>query len=509
MDALRKSLAQLKEQLAALGPRGKVLAGALALAIVGGVLALVAYSRAVDYATLYAGLEEEEAAQVVDKLRAQQIPYQLSPDGRSVKVPWNKVPELRLELAADGVVHGGAEGLELFERGSFGQSELAEQVTYTRALQGELARTISALEPVQQALVHIGRPKQSVFVRTDQAATASVVIKLKAGRSLSGKQISGVRQLVAASVPNLAPENVSVLDATGAALAGPGIASAEAAEAATALGRERALEEHLTRKAQSLLDTAFGPERALVRVNATLDLDQVEERRESVDKEGTPTTQTFTTRTVEGKDGVGGAVGVSGNTPAGPSGGVGGNRESEEVETTEYAVGRSTRVTRRQVGAVQRLTVGLLLDESLQESAEQIEKIVKESVGFHPERGDTFERSSVPFQGGFVGAADDAAGLAPGELSTLIQHGTLFAAVLIAGLVAFLALKRGKGGAAAPQSPAARAASAAADVAANLSPEDRRRLVREEAARQVESDPALAGAVLERWLASMDGKETA
>ncbi|MCA8922127.1 MAG: flagellar M-ring protein FliF [Planctomycetes bacterium] len=507
METLRKSLAQLRGQLLGLGLRGRLASGAIAVLAVAGVIGLVVYSRAVDYATLYAGLEEEEAAKVVELLRAQQVPYQLSSDGRTVQVPWNRVPELRLELAAEGVVHGGSQGLELFERGSFGQSELAEQITYTRALQGELARTIGALEPVQQALVHIGRPKQSVFVRTDQQATASVVIKLKPGRSLSGRQIAGVRQLVAASVPNLDPTRVSLLDATGAAIAGPGISTPAEAEAGLGLGRERSVEEHLTRKAQSLLDTAFGPQRALVRVNATLDNDQFEERRETVEREGTPTTQTLTTRTVEGGRGAGGAVGVSGNTPGGPGASGAGSRESEEVETTEYAVGRSTRVLRRERGAIVRLTVGLLLDESLQENAAEIEKIVKEAVGFAPSRGDSFERSAVPFQGGLLGAAGDAAALPPEELSALIQQATLFGAVLIAGLVAALALRRG--GSEGVGADAAAASVAGTSSARLQSPEERRQRVRAEAARQVEADPALAGAVLERWLATVNEQESA
>jgi flagellar M-ring protein FliF len=500
VDLLKRSFSQIGALAKGLSPRGKATAAAIALVTLGSGGALVAYAGSVDYAPLFTNLGESDAARVIDKLRAAQVPYRLSSDGRSISVPWEKVPELRVEVASEGAVKGtGGAGLELFERGAFGQSELAEHVTLTRALQGELSRTIGGLEPVERALVHLGRPMPSMFVGAEKPATASVVLRLKPGRTLSARQVAGIKELVASSVEGLETSRVSVLDASGVALSSG--ASSEGDEGGAGLQREGAVEERLVRKAQSLLDQAFGPGKALVRVTARVTREKIEERRERFEPQGVARSESTTTRTTTSKGGARGSsvtVGVSGNLPGARSAGPEGDesKDSEETQTTQYEVGKTTQVVTKEAGAVERLSIGLLLDESIEKSSERVEKIVKEAVGFDAKRGDTFERGLIPMKSGELDEAkksfDDAD--AREKTRELVRDGVLGAAVLLAAIVGLLGARKGSQ----PRPTPRDAAVAAAD--AGPSDAERRRLLRADAAREANASPELAGRLIEQWL---------
>ncbi|RMG09137.1 MAG: flagellar M-ring protein FliF [Planctomycetota bacterium] len=488
--SLRASWEQIAKIWADL-PAGRRLLASVAAAgfLLVGVILLVA-SRSIDYAPLYHGLGQADAARVLDRLRSKQVPYRLEDGGRTVLVPWARVAELRLELAADGAVQGDDQGLELFDRGGFVQTQFAEQVTYTRALQGELARTISALEPVERAVVHIGRPRRSVFVRQQEKPTASVVLRLRPGRSLSARQLGGIRQLVAASVPGLEADRVSVLDASGAALAGPGLDGES--PPAPGFARARDAEDYLVRKAQSLLDAAFGPGRAVVRVTARLDTQRVEERRETL--ETVPVSEKTTQRRTTRGQGAAPSPATARASSAGP-----GQEEVEETEETAYEVGRSTSLMVKEPGSIQRLTVGLLIDERLAEQAPKLERIVKEAVGFDPKRGDTYQQATVPFEPGLLESAREELDAPPPAAgwTRLLPELTLAAAVLLAGVLGFLALRRGS----APPTPAANAP--ATDAPSSLpatDPATQREQLRAAAAQGVAQSPAVAGQLLEAWL---------
>lgn len=508
MDSLQKSLSQLAALVRGLSPQGRVVAVVAAALVLGGLGAIVAYAGTPDYAPLFTSLSENDAARILDKLRASQVPYKLSADGRAISVPWERVPELRVDLASEGAVKGsGGAGLELFERGTLGQTDLAEHVTLTRALQGELARTIGGLEPVERALVHLGRPRPSAFLgSTDRPATASVVLRLKPGRSLSARQVAGIRELVAASVEGLEPARVSVLDASGAALANMGSA-ATAVEGGEAPGfeHERAAEEHLTKKAQSLLDQVFGPGKALVRVAAKVTRERVEERREKWDPTGIARTETTTTRSNVTKGARGSTAGVSANVPGGSTKAGAGddeNKETEETTTTSYEIGKTTQVVQKEAGSIERLSVGLLLDESLDKSADRVEKIVKEAVGFEPKRGDTFERGSLAFTKSDVSEDGKRAfeeSDARERTRELVRQIGLGAAILLAAAIGFVAVKRPARPATAPAS-APVAPPSPQDLAA--AEQERRKRLKAEAVKDVETNPEAAGRLLEEWLTS-------
>ena len=165
----------------------------------------------VDYQVLFSGLSHEDAAAIVSKLQEKKISYKLSAAGDVIYAPADKVPELRMEMAAAGALRGGIVGYEIFDNKTLGATEFEQQLNFRRALQGELSRTINSLDEVEQSRVHIAFPKESLFVDQQKKATASVTIKLKAGKGLRPNQIDGIAYLVARSVEGLGPEDVIVV----------------------------------------------------------------------------------------------------------------------------------------------------------------------------------------------------------------------------------------------------------------------------------------------------------
>ncbi len=171
-----------------------------------------------NYTLLVADMDSETASAVVAKLKAAKVPYELDAGGRSVRVPAERADELRLDFASDGLPSAGRIGFEIFDRPAFGTTEFLEHVNYRRALEGELARTISTLAEVSSARVHIAMAKDSLFVDRDQPAKASVVLRLKANRPLAPDTARGIAGLISNSVESLRPEAVTILDTYGRSL---------------------------------------------------------------------------------------------------------------------------------------------------------------------------------------------------------------------------------------------------------------------------------------------------
>ncbi|MBX6341756.1 MAG: flagellar M-ring protein FliF, partial [Thermomicrobiaceae bacterium] len=167
------------------------------------------------YETAFSGLASDDAAAIVDDLRSQGIPYELSGDGSTIRVPADKVADVRLSAASKGLPKGGGTGFELFDKTSFGITDFAQRVNYQRAIEGELQRTIDHIDAVAQSRVHVVIPEESLFTDQQQPTTAAVVLDLKPGRELTDAQIKGITHLVSSAVPGLKPENLTVVDSAG------------------------------------------------------------------------------------------------------------------------------------------------------------------------------------------------------------------------------------------------------------------------------------------------------
>ncbi|MBE0617068.1 MAG: flagellar M-ring protein FliF, partial [Proteobacteria bacterium] len=403
-----------------------------------------------EYAVLYGKLSVEDAAQVAERLKSEAVPYRLQDGGRTVLVPSDQVYDLRLLLAGEGVPQGGVVGFEIFDQSGFGMTDFAQKVNYTRALEGELTRTIRRLEGVEGARVHLVLPERRLFEAEQQPASASVVLQLAPGRRLGAKQIQGVVYLVSSSVQGLAPDGVTVVDTQGNVLyqsSGdePGLL------AASQLEFKRAYEKEVERRVREMLERVLGSGAAVVQVSARFDFDRVEETSETFDPEAVAVrSEERQSESSSGPGGPAGVPGVASNVTGAPAaGGSAGGASSRETETVNYEVSKKVTRVQKTPGALTRLTVAVAVDGTYREgeggakefvprTAEelaQMRSLVEKAVGHDSTRGDEVEVTSIPFRPaetletprGFWG---------PDLISTLAKYGAfaLVALLLVVGV---------------------------------------------------------------------------
>ena len=464
-------LQQLRDQLVAfflsLPPARRVAVIAVGLASMTAVLGLAWWVQRPLYRPLFTNLSEQDAASIVEALRAEKVEFQLGDGGRAVLVPADRLYELRLSLASRGLPEGGGVGFELFDRQTLGQTDFLQRLNYQRALQGELGRTISQLGGVESARVHLALPERSLFVAEDRRPSASVVVKLASGRSLSRAQIDGIVHLVASSIEGLVPDAVTVVDEGGRILT-PDRRDADSAGVSSAsLDMQRAVERELAERVESMLGAVVGREKTLARVTATLDFARVERTEESYDPDRTALrTQRTTKEQSVGAHGPSGTPGVQANltNETGAAETESGPRSERRDENSTYEISKIVSRTIAPVGAVKQLSVAVLIDGTYteeggkrtftarpQEELDRLRELVKSAVGFSEPRGDKIEIASVPFQTEALPAAEGILAVigrwAPAVLLRLL--GVLFAAAMLLYVVRPLVLgvaNRGAGG---------------------------------------------------------------
>ncbi len=238
--------------------------------------------RGQQYATLFSNLSADDAATVTQHLKDDKVPYHLSADGKTVYVPEPDVSDERVAIAGSGLMKGGSTGYELFDRTNFGMTEFTEKIDKTRAVEGELERTIDGLDPVESSRVNIASPDQSLYTATQEPTTASIAIKTKPGQSLDADQVKGITMLVASAVDGLKPQDVTIVNQDGQILlpgAGPtGTGSGDTSADALKMTQEQLLakeryESALQTSIQSMLDSTLGPKHAVARVSTKMDFD--------------------------------------------------------------------------------------------------------------------------------------------------------------------------------------------------------------------------------------------
>lgn len=406
-------------------PMGRrlALAGALAL-VVGGLVALLLWVNRPSYQVLYGQLEQRDAAQVVAKLKELKVPYHLSDNGRTIKVPAERLYETRLALASEGLPRGGGIGFEIFNEVKIGSTDFVQKINYQRALQGELARTIASFSEVDQARVHIVMPKESLFIEDQKKPSASVVLRLRSGRRLKKRQIQGIVYLVASAVPGLTPEGVTVVDSDGNLLYRKEADTADfpAAQTASQLEYQRSVENMLKAKAQSMLESILGPGRAVVRVSADIDFtrtsvseqvydpDKVAVRSETRSSEENQNAGPLPVGTPDQRYNL-----ATRNATPTAAGAKGGSKSKRENETTNFEITSTRRQSVRAIGGLKRLSVAVVVDGPYKETKgpdgkltrtftprskeemRQLADIVRRAVGYDKKRGDQISLVNVPF----------------------------------------------------------------------------------------------------------------
>ena len=411
-----------------------------------------------DMALLYGDLELNDSSQLVAKLEAMGVGYEIRGNGRQILVPRDQVLRLRLAAAEEGLPSGGTIGYEIFDRSaSFGTTNFVQKINHLRALEGELARTIRSLDRVAAARVHLVLPQRELFSRDERQPSASIVLKLQGGSPLGGAQVQSILHLVAAAVPNLNPRRISVVDDRGNLLA-RGQEDGAADEQMTSSLHElrRAHESHLRSALESLLEKSVGHGNVRAEVTVEMDLDRVTTNAEIYDPDGQVARSTLLVeeQSISAESETDQPVGVSSNLPEAASDQAGAtNRTSNNrtEETINYEISRTIKTQIHESGAVQRLSVAVLVDGTYasgddgsetysprgdQELA-QLAKLVRLAIGYDEERGDKVEVINMRF------ARAEIARLAEAEAGLLgLTNGDYFkiAEILVLGIVAVLVL---------------------------------------------------------------------
>ncbi len=393
---------QIKAVFARLSTRGKLALGGAALALV--VLAFVLFQMATkqSYTTLATGIEPAETGQVTEALTAKGIPYQLQDGGTAVGVPNANVSEARIALAESDVLGGSKPGFELFDSQQFGASDFQQKVTYQRALEGELERTINQVEGVKSSNVQLTLPEEQLFSEESVKPTAAVLIATDAGGRLGAGPTRGIAHLVAASVEGLNANDVTITDGSGATLwpAGEGgVVGGGVSKQAIEARYDQSMETRL----DGLLARTIGPEKGRVQVQAEVEADRTTQSKLEYAKQGTPLASQSEHESLKGAGaaGAGGAAGTAGNIPgyaAGTGAGGGNSNYKRANEETQYGVNKTITHTQVAPGAVNRQHVALILDKSVP-AAEvlQLEKAIEGAAGIEKKRGDTLSVSQIAF----------------------------------------------------------------------------------------------------------------
>lgn len=404
------------ETLKQLGPARLAIMGSV---IVGLMLFFVFVSLRVSSAEmklLYSDLSTMDSSAVAAKLESLQIPYEISPDGTRVTVPDTDVGRARMLLAEAGLPNGGSMGYELFDKQSgFGTTNAVQNINSLRALEGELSRTIAALDPVRSARVHLVLPQRELFARDTRPASASVALGLRAGKRLESGQISAIQSLVASAVPDLKMESVSIIDQNGNLLARGG-ESADSQAGAKAEELRLKQEQRLIQNIEDLVGrtVGFGKVRASVTAELNFDRATIAEELYNPEQQVARSTQTVQEDSSE-KDASENNVSVENNLPGVGSDALGGDagtsKSNRTEETTNFEISKTIRNTVREGGEIKRLSVAVLVDGTYKtaedgtktyqprsdEELGKIEDLVKSSIGFDADRGDTVQVVNMQF----------------------------------------------------------------------------------------------------------------
>ena len=432
------------------------------LLVVGIVAGSAWWLNAPTYALLFSDMDPESAASVVTRLKTLKEPYQIDPGGGAIRVRSDRVDELRMEFSTQGMPASGRIGFEIFDRTAFGATEFLEKVNYRRALEGEIARTITTLAEVSGARVHIAMGKDTLFGEP-RPAKASVVLKLRGQRQLAASSIAGISNMVAASVEGLRPESVVILDSFGRPLSRPSD-DADDPLGAAPLDRQQRLERDLSTNVIALLEPDVGAES--VRVNDALKLNPQtsEETEERFDPNTVIRSIQRTSDVANVPGGVGAVAGARSNLPpqpadpATPTVTVAGGGTARSAETTNFEISKTTRRVLQPPGDVARLSVAVILDdnhvqkkqedgtvvvERVARKSEEIQKIqalVAAAVGLDTERGDQLTVENVAFDEPAV--EEDAPASIFVRYAPQINELGRLATVLVVGLIGFFVIIR-------------------------------------------------------------------
>ena len=462
------------DRLVAMPASAKMKLGVGLAGLVAVIVAIGLWSSQGDYRVLFANLPDKEGGAVVAQLATMQVPYKFAEGGTAILVPADKVNEVRLKLAAAGLPKSSVIGFELMDNAKFGQTQTQERVNLQRALEGELTRTISSIDAVESARVHLALPNQNGFFREQQKPSASVVLMLRGGRTLDRSQLAGIVHLVASSVPELQTKDVSVLDQTGALLTENNDRNVQGLDASQ-LQYVNQMESGYTKRIQELLEPVVGRENLRASVTADIDFSQSEATSEQFKPNQNPADATVHSQQISDTGGSASATpsgipGATTNQPPAPAtapingasaplqaaqgGSVGANGHRETV--TNYEVDRTVRVTRNATGLVRHLNAAVVVNQKVntdakgkttstpltQDEMDKLTALVQEAIGFDQTRGDSVKVINAPFKAEASMKAEEVPIWKQEWLLDLLRAGAVPAGLTLVALAVLFGLVR-------------------------------------------------------------------
>jgi flagellar M-ring protein FliF len=390
--------------LQAMSPRGKIVLAASALAIVVVAFLLFRLASAPSYATLQAGIDPAKTGKITAALDNAGVQYKLQNNGTAIAVVSGQEAKARVALAGQGLSTGTTQpGYELLDKQKLGASTFQQQVAYQRALEGQIAQTISQIDGISSAQVQLTLPKDDLFADEKQPATAAVLLSADAS-TIDPAAVRGIASLVSSSVQDLKPDNVTITDASGAMLWPQGDGSNGAGAGGTNFkpATEARYASAMQASLGALIARTVGTDKAQVQVHADLNVDQSTQEKLQYAKKGTPLHSTKETETLKGSGAkAGGTAGAAANLPTYAQNATSGGGNSDykrTTGTTDYGVDKTVTRTKVAPGAVNKLDVALLVDKSVPAAqAAALKSAVSAAAGINAKRGDTITQSTVVF----------------------------------------------------------------------------------------------------------------
>lgn len=400
----------------------KIFLGSVIVLTIIGIMLVINLAGAFTYGVLFTNLSAKDSGMIMEQLKAKKIPYKIEAGGSVVKVPEDKISELRIELAASGLPEGSGVGFEIFDKSSISTTDFVQNINYIRAIEGELSRTLSELREVNSAKVHITMPKRSVFIDEQEEAKASIVLKLRPGAHVSANIVPAILHLTAQSVEGLKPENIAVVDVHGTLLSRPqnGEDDTFSEMSSSQMAYQKKMETNLTRKIVSLLEPHVGNGKVRAKVKLKLDFNKVESTEKTVDPNSIAKVSEKTeTSSSTGGVKAGGVPGVSSNVAQAGAGAAANaqatpSKSKSEKTLVNYEVSNRVTRTTRPVGEIRHLSAAVIVDDQVsfqvqdgelvrqaqkrsQQELDTLKRIVQAAIGFDNQRGDVIEVANLSF----------------------------------------------------------------------------------------------------------------
>jgi flagellar M-ring protein FliF len=427
MNNLSKLGTQLVEIWKQLGVSQRVSVISATLVLMAGLGSLAFWSSRADYSLLYGKLSDTEASKVISALDDAKVPYKVGEGGGSILVPADKVYEMRMQLAGKGIPSGDGVGFEIFDKPNFGISDFVQRANYTRAIQGELARTISQIDEIEAARVMIVIPENRLLLDKDKHPTASVFVRVRGNTQLQPSSINSIRFLVANSVEGLSPNFVTVVDNLGNVLSENNENDSISGLSTSQLAAQRNLEQYLAKKAQDMLEKVLGPGQAIVRVSAEINFDTTSSTAEKYDPDG----QVIRTQTKNDESTIAtsssstSAVGISANTSTDTnsvrsgSSPINNSDNHKTTSTVEYEINKTVSSLTQAAGGIKRLSAAVTVAAQYDgtgtdrkvvnrspEELDKLKQIVIGAIGIQTGadniRNDTLTLEELPFNDEFA-----------------------------------------------------------------------------------------------------------